>query len=184
MKPEELTGLFKNTFGSIVDINGPTREVLRFLHETGIAYLDIQEGKINIGSETTIKTNFKRTSNAGSIITFEINDESAFCPFFKDKIFIQDQIIKVTTTLADPDKTGQLNSYATINEVILCYQTMTGLKDAIIKIKQAYDLEVIDLTGISSQYEGFDDMRKAYESSKKNNGVTPHAVPGIQTQEF
>lgn len=147
---EKTVGLFKDTFGSIVDIKGNIRDIILMLNNP-TKFDAMAEGAIDPNTKTLLMTTFQKGK-----LQFEADDDSCFCISLRDKVFIQNKNVTVITT---PDG-------AYIEEVVLAFPGIDGFKNAIKIVKEYYNLDVVDLCGAVSQYEGFDTMIDAYSKSK------------------
>lgn len=147
---EKTAGLFKDTFGCIVDIKGSVRDLILMLNNP-TKYEDMANGSIDPNSKSLLMTTFQKGK-----LQFEVEEDSCFCISLSDKIFIQSQKLNVITT---PEG-------AYIEEVILAFPGLDGFKNALWKIKDYYGLQVVDLCGAVSQYEGFDTMIDAFAKRK------------------
>ena len=174
MKKEEF---LNNTYGSIVDIKGPTQDIIKLMFQP-VTLSSLAQGTIVTGDKRSIESvTFETISDHETEIIFTAGDNSVFCVNFPNKLFLFDKTVKVVA--------NKNYGMAHINDVTLCYQGITGLTgngsmnsiSAIEVIKSAYGLDVVDLTGTFSQYDGFDDMKKGYIEMKERNGIPDHVVP-------
>lgn len=157
--------LFDNTFGAVVNIAGPIHKLLMIANNP-INYLNLANREM-INNSSTIIATFNK-SETGSILKYEIDEDSAFGVVISEGIFIQDKILTIEI----------VNREAQIKECVLCFPHMMGLtgqKDingldivpsTIQRIKELWELDVVDLTGTTVQYEGLDDLIKGYHKAK------------------
>lgn len=147
---DKVLELFKNTFGAVVDIKGNIRDIIILLNNP-TSYKAMAEGTIDPEDKATLMSTFQKGK-----LEFEVGENDCFCVSLVNKMFIQSQKINVIT--------DGPNAY--IEEVILAFPGIDMFKSTINFIKETYNLDVVDLTGTISQYEGFDQMIQAYLSKK------------------
>lgn len=150
---QKILELNKNTFGIVADIKGSIRDIIIMLNNpTKISAMANKEIDPNV--EAGIIGSFKK-----GFLKFDVDKDTVFCISLQNGLYIYDQEVNV---IIPPDSNG--NGY--IEDVILAFQGLDGVQNAIRFIKDFYNLDVVDLFGTVSQYDGFEMMKESYNKTK------------------
>lgn len=168
--------LFKNTWGTIVDIvsHGTPIDLMSMLLSP-VNYAALERGVVNIGEGSSYMASFKKVSQEDGEITYELDKDSVFVLNFQKKVFLNNEKVTIKTIRG---KGGFLN------DVLLCFQSPDGFKEAVEDIKTMYGCEVKQLTPSIVQYEGFDAMWRAYRNKKTPEDIAiENAIAEVEKQQ-
>ena len=150
---QKILELNKNTFGIVADIKGAVSDIIILLNNpTKISAMANKE--IDPDVEAGIIGSFKK-----GFLKFDVDKDAVFCISLQNGLYIYDQEVNV---IIPPGSNG--NGY--IEDVILAFQGLDGVQNAISFVKDFYNLDVVDLFGTVSQYDGFEMMKESYYKTK------------------
>lgn len=152
----EHAELFKNTFGTICDIKGPVQSLIMLLN-CPVHYDCLEAGKMLLDHKSSIGATFEKGR-----LEYSVDEDSTFVINLSKKVYIYNSVV---TLITNPDGNAYLDS------VILCFQGMENLEDAVNALKER-GLEFIDKTGTVIQQESFKAMYHSYldqEREKSNS---------------
>lgn len=142
--------LFKDTYGAIVDIKGDIPNLLAIMNSP-VTFTALESG-------STVNTSAKFTAEfTKGKLNFSAAEDTVFTVDLLQKIFIHTDKVEIITE----------GGKGYINEVIIAFPGLDGLELAKVKLAEM-GLELIDLTGTVSQYEGFDNLLEGYQKTKES----------------
>lgn len=149
--------LFKDTFGTMVDISATNPFMLFSILSMPVTFSDLQAGVTSVGQGPSYSVSINKTSNEESIITYKVEGDAVFCLDFSKKTFIMDDKVEIKTVRGKG---------AYINDALLAFQGPDGIKIATQVMRDRFSSKVVQLIPTIVQYEGFDSMRSSYKGGK------------------